>query len=303
MDPRRLPLLGAAAGALVGVLVVGGLVATDVLDRDEVVTGTEAEQAFVEAWQRSREASYAMEGRFERDKEGAGRLESAVFEAQRPPDRLRRQFGGVEGMLDGQSIACTTDEGGTFRCAPNGRAADYDADVADEVARLESYVSTDPPLYEVASDGGECFLLQQRVAVPEPPYGRRARICFDDDTGALRFLQVETSDATDTFTATAIRGVSDGDFGLEGDPGYQARTVRESTTTITAPPAGGEAPVGDLSVDELFERCQVDGGERDVHAELFARGTSINDERWVGEAGPNSPCLVRGVFHYLEQLG
>lgn len=306
MEPRRLPLLGAAAGALVGILVVGGLVATDVLDPDHVVTGHEAESALVDSWQRSREASYTLEGRFERQKPGIGTLESAVFEAQRPPDRLRRQFGGVEGVLDGQSVACATDDDGNFRCAPNGEAADYAADVEDEVARLASYVSTDPPMYEVASDGGECFLLQQRVAVPEPPYGRRARMCFDDDTGALRFLQVETAEGTDTFTATSIRGVSDGDFRLESDPSYQSRTVRETTTTTgpaTTDPADPDDELRSLTDDELFERCQADGGRRELHAEMYRRGTSINDERWVGALGPDGPCLLRGVFYYLEQLG
>lgn len=303
MATHRLPLLGAAAGALVGLAVVGGLVATDVLDPHHPETGAAAEQALVEAWERSRQASYAMEGQFERVTE-AGVLESAVFEAQRPPDRLRRAMGGIDGTLDGRTVTCTTDEQGSFGCAPNGRAVDYQADVDAEVERLDAYVSTDPPLYEVARDG-ECFLLQQRVAVPDPPYGRRARMCFDTDTGALRFLQVETADATDTFRATSVRPVATTDFRLEADPDYAVRTVRE-TTTIPPGAEETEPPVEDvaaLSDEELFARCQVDGGERDLHTEMYERALSINDERWLGPLGPNSPCLLRGVLYYLERMG
>ena len=300
MNDRHLPRLGALAGAVTGLATCLVLVATGVLSANEVVTGDEAARQLTADWRRSRESSYVMEGTWAREKEGVGVLSSAVFEAQRPPDRLRRESGGVTGELDGQTINCTTDAAGKFACGRSGHAVDYAEQTAEEVANLESYLTGDPALYDVASDG-TCYLLQLRVAVAQPPYGRQARMCFDADFGALRYLQVRSAGVTDTFQATAVRAVSDADFVIEAGPA--AVTVKETTTTV-ASDADGTTPTtvgADATVDELFASCHRDGGTPEVHGLMWDADVSINDPRWLEPDGQMGRCLTFGIFYYLSQ--
>lgn len=298
-------LLGAVAGVVAGVALTGLLFLTGSLERTAVVTGEQAAEDLVVAWKRSRVATYALDGTFERRRHGVGVLESAVFEAQRPPDRIRRSLGGVEGVLSGRSVLCSSGPDGSFRCAPTGPTRDHDAEVAADVERLRSYLTSDPPLYTVARDG-ECFLLQQRVVTVDPPFGRRAAMCFDGETGALRFLRVETPDVIDTFEATTIRVVDDSDFVLEADTDFAPRTRLDTTTSTTpAPDDGSTSTTTTLPNDAagLFERCHDGGGSREVHAALFDLGTSINDPRWWDDDGSIGACALRGTLYYLERVG
>lgn len=300
MNERHLPRVGALAGAAVGIAACVALVATGVLSADEVVTGDEAADQLLGDWQRSRESSYVMEGTWAREKDGVGVMSSAVFEAQRPPDRLRRESGGVTGVLDGQTINCITDATGQFGCGRSGHAADYAEQTTQELDNLESYLAGDPALYDVASDG-TCYLLQLRVAIPEPPYGRQARMCFDDDFGALRYLQVRTAGVTDTFQATSIRAVSDADFAIEAGPA--AVSVLETTSTTEAEASGSTTSTlgPGATADELFVACHLDGGTPDVHAQMWDDDVSINDPRWLEADGTVGKCLTFGVFYYLSQ--
>ena len=59
------------------------------------------------------------------------------------------------------------------------------------------------------------------LAYPDPPYGRRAELCFDPDSGALRYLRRELDGIVEEQEAIAIRtDVTDADFDLTYDPEY-----------------------------------------------------------------------------------
>jgi hypothetical protein len=307
---RRQPLLGALAGLVAGVAITAGLAVAGAFPSDAVITGPEAQEALVRAWERSRTGTYAMEGQFVREKDGVGVLRSAVFEAQRPPERIRRQTGAIEGVIDGRAVSCSTKPEGRQVCSAGGGFVDFQAEVADEVARMASYVSAEVPLYRVARQG-ECFLLQLHVAYPDAPYGRTARMCFDGDTGAMRYLRVEQDGVVDTFEAARIRGVSDADFDLAPDEAFRATVTKESLPPASeggsGDPGGGGGGAGGaggaataaLSADELFAQCH-DNGNRDVHQAMWDQGISANDPRWLAE-GPDGICALRGMLFYLEQ--
>jgi hypothetical protein len=144
---------------------------------------------FVTAWERARTATFARAGTFERRSEVTGSaISSEDVLVQRPPRRLHRQLGGVDGRDDRRVLSCPSGPSGSppGPCTlgpPTGPS--YAEDVATEVAALHGLVAGDAPVYAVAS-GAEpgCFELAQLRVEPRAPFGREARFCFDDATGA-----------------------------------------------------------------------------------------------------------------------
>ena len=201
MPGSRLPLFGTIAGVAVGsviaaVLVVGGTLTVPVR-RDP----TDASQPFLDAWKRSREATVLVRSDFRRQKGDRGVLYSATELVQRPPDRIVRQFGGVDGTVNGHPIQCSTDATGHFRCfTAETTAAPYDAALREEIETLLTYFTPAkpgaPPLYRVirAPHEADCFELFQDLQYPDAPYGHYAKFCFDAATGALRYLERQLSD-------------------------------------------------------------------------------------------------------------
>ncbi len=174
---------------------------------------------FVDAWEQSRRGTFVMSAEFVRTTTDGRELRSTVEWVQRPPDRLIVQFGSASGELDGRPVGCTTDGGGFYRCGEGEPgAADFDEALAAELAVLRTYVEGDAPLYRVTEDSRAiehraCFDLELDRPIVSPPYGERARFCFDDDTGAPIFLRVERVEATDVTEATDVRAeVTDGDL-------------------------------------------------------------------------------------------
>ena len=87
----------------------------------------------------------------------------------------------------------------------------------------------------------------------EPPYGSWARMCFDPETGVMRFLEQHLEGAVDTFSAVRIRStVTDQDFSLNQDRAYDS-------TLSGLPDDTGVAP-GDTSPGDTTETSVPVGG-------------------------------------------
>ena len=206
-------VVGALAAGLVVVLVAG------VFDRSSD-DGDDAAH-FVEAWERSRTGTFVVSADFVRTTADGRELRSTVEWAQRPPDRLIVQFGSAAGELEGRPIGCTTDGGGFYVCGEGEVGGDFDEALGDELAVLRTYVEGDAPLYRVEEDpvdGAQvCFDLRLDRPIVAPPYGERARFCFDDETGAPVLVRVERVEATDLTEATEVRSeVRDADLAPPG---------------------------------------------------------------------------------------
>jgi hypothetical protein len=147
-----------------------------------------AAEALVDAWERSLTATFVRFGTFERHSDQTGAtIGSEDVLAQRPPRRLHRQLGGVEGRDDRRAIVCpgAPDPGAPLPCtfgSPTGPS--YDDDVAAEVEGLRSLVLGPDPVYAVVRAAPGCFSLAQLRSEPRALFGIEARFCFDAETGA-----------------------------------------------------------------------------------------------------------------------
>ena len=152
----------------------------------------------VDAWERSLQVTFVRTGTFERRNEDTGAvIASEDVLAQRPPRRLHRQLGGVDGREDTQLVVCPAPPPDTpaveCRLGPPGGPT-YAEDVAAAVEGLRSIVAGPDPLYAVARrDDAGCFDLVQRRSDPRAPFGIRARFCFDAATGAPAASRVDYS--------------------------------------------------------------------------------------------------------------
>jgi hypothetical protein len=179
------------------------------------------EDAFLQAWERSRLGTYVVASTFTRRLEDGRELSASTSVAQRPPrDRLVLGLGAVEGRLDGRVIRCASDAGATVSCFTGPPAPPYEEEVATEIERLEGYVAGERPLYRVERRASGCFVLVLALDLPSPPYGRRATFCFDRETGAPTRTVIERDEAVDTTVADSIRPeVTDADLALPEEPG------------------------------------------------------------------------------------
>jgi hypothetical protein len=209
--------LGLGAGVTAAIIWAGD---DDEPALDPVAEHEEAAGAFLMAWHRSRSGTFVVRSDFHRETARGGELDSEVLLVQRPPDYLLHQFGGVEGRLDDRVVGCDPDPDGQAVCRPTGDELEtsYDDKVADEVATFVSYFAgEDHPLYRVRRADAGCFDLTLTGLQASPPYGEKARFCFDDATGALTYVRIERPEGTDVTEAVEIRtDVRDDDFQLTG---------------------------------------------------------------------------------------
>lgn len=191
MRARSGPLLGRLAvvawAALLALTAAAEIRAPD-RDRTETEPGPAAAEALVEAWARSRRATFVTTGTYERRSDVTGAaITSEDVVAQRPPQRLHRQLGGVEGRDDDRLLVCPAPPPGEdpapCRLGPEGGPT-YDESVEREVEGLRSMLLGPDPLYAVAGDGAGCFELDLRRPDPRAPFGIDASFCFDPATGA-----------------------------------------------------------------------------------------------------------------------
>jgi hypothetical protein len=180
----------AYAGLLVGVAVTA---ADDHGRRPATVTApadADAAERFLQARERSREATFVASGTYERHSQVTdASIASEDVVAQRPPRRLHRQLGGVEGRDDDRLLVCPApragDEPDRSACrlgSPGGRT--YAESVAEEVAGLRSLTEGPTPLYTVVDGEPGCFDLDLVRVDPRAPFGVEASFCFDAATGA-----------------------------------------------------------------------------------------------------------------------
>jgi hypothetical protein len=192
----------ARRGLVVGWLVVlayaATLLAVTVTTRDgELRPGDRgrdrgAAEAFVEAWERSLRATFVRTGTFERRSESTGAvISSADVLAQRPPRRVHRQLGGVQGRDDRRPIVCPAADA-PGRCElGSATLPTYEEDVAADVAALRTQVAGPTAVYAVERSGDGCFSLAQQRVEPRASFGLEARFCFDAVTGAPAASRVE----------------------------------------------------------------------------------------------------------------
>jgi hypothetical protein len=153
-------------------------------------------EELIEAWERSRTATFVRTGTFERRSRDTGSaITSEDVLAQRPPRRIHRQLGGVAGRDDRRAVLCPAPIAGSdpVPCTfgePDGPT--YAEDVQGEVDGLRSLVTGPAPVYAVGrGDDAGCFELVQLRVEPRAPFGIRAHLCFDEGTGAPTDSRVE----------------------------------------------------------------------------------------------------------------
>jgi hypothetical protein len=217
------PLVAAIAGVIVGGGVVVLLVILGVIGGDR--ENPNASDDLVSAFERSRFGVYAVDGEFRRTLPDGRELVSGALVVQRPPDELRRQLGGMSGRVNGRRVNCSTAPDGRFTCAPGAEVADWNEQVAREVANLRSYFDPEHPVYEASDLGDGCFELTLVASLPDPPYGERAVMCYDAASGAMRSIEVRhPGRVVDRLDATVIRGIRPEDFSFEGNAAFEGRT-------------------------------------------------------------------------------
>jgi len=213
--PRPL-LVGVLGGVVVGGLAIAALSASGLLDdqAEEPRDGPAAAAQLLQAFAASRNGTYVAEGEFLRRTDAGGELRSAVMVVQRPPTRVVVQFDGVDADVGGEPVRCGPDGAGAVLCTPADEAEqDHDDAVQAEIDTLLGYLVGDPPLYEVTVDDEGCFRLELGLQHPLPPYGQRARFCFDDATGAMTEIVIEREGSVDRTEMTTVRGeVTDEDL-------------------------------------------------------------------------------------------
>lgn len=173
---------------------------------------------FAEAWERSRMGTYVAVGVYRRTSEVTGAtISSEDVVAQRPPRRLHRQLGGVEGRDDDRLLVCPAPPEGAedrqpCRLSPPGGET-YAASVERAVEGVRSLTTGAAPLYLVVEDDRGCFVLTLRRADPRAPFGVRASFCFDRATGAVRESTVRHAGGiVEVVSVTSIRAATDADL-------------------------------------------------------------------------------------------
>jgi hypothetical protein len=202
------PFLLAAVGLVVGAVAAAGLAATGWPGRRHArpshVIAPDAAQPFLDAWRRSRTGTWAVDGRFERVTSAGKRLAAAIHLAQRPPDRLVTGLGSIAARRGERRLACSPSEDGALHCRDGGPAPPYEQEVAEDLRVLATYVIGQGALYNVRADNG-CFALRLRARYLTPPYGDRARFCFDGPTGAPVRSEIQRPEARDLTVADQVR--------------------------------------------------------------------------------------------------
>lgn len=231
LRPRIGPLASALAGVVVGLAGIGVLAATGWSPESEKSamhgprgggpTGVERTDAdrFLAAWRRSRMGTWAVESKLTRRTAAGGVLTIESFQAQRPPDRVLYGGGTVVARQGDQLVACGTPAGrGQPACRRSATTESWADEVDREMEVLAGYLSGLVPLYRVTDEGRGCFLLEQARVLPSPPYGERARFCFDAETGAPVLTEIVRVEGRDLTRAVRVRGkVTDADLRLPAD--------------------------------------------------------------------------------------
>jgi hypothetical protein len=199
--------MGLAVGLVVGLgvafLAMGRSEGPDHGDR-----GPSDRDRLVSAWARSQRATYTLEGTFRRTSHGRRVVDDPLVVVQRPPDRIALGYGSWDGVVGGRSVHCLrTGRHGPYHGCVDGGPADLATEDRDDLAQLRRMTAGRSPAYRVTALDGSCFLLRAAEDRLPTPYGRRARYCFDRETGAMTRTRVEHDDAVDEVTVSSVAAV------------------------------------------------------------------------------------------------
>lgn len=201
---RRLWLLAAAVFVLIADL---GVVAVRRGDDDDGGDAGVPSEEFLDAYERSRQATFALARTFTRTFPDGRSLAYDERLVQAPPDdRLLIGAGTASGRLDGRILRCAVTPAGANRCFQGAEAEPWDDEVAREVDDLGSLVLGPDRAYDVESgpDDG-CFTLVLAIEVLAPPYGERAVFCYDETTGAPTRIEIHRAEASDVRETVELR--------------------------------------------------------------------------------------------------
>lgn len=154
--------------------------------------------SLVEAWARSRSATYRSTGAFERSAPDGRAIAADVEIVQRPPDRLLRQFGEVSGRRGERVLRCPAPiGGGALECTLGPPGESFDATVAAEVASFRALVAGADPLYDIARRSADCWRMTRTRNDPRSGFGLQTDLCTDPVTGAVRSIETDHGEITE----------------------------------------------------------------------------------------------------------
>ncbi len=206
---------------------------TTTVDPDAAGEQAALVDAFLDAWFRYRTSDLSIEWSFERRRDDGEVLTSTALLLQRPPDRLYGLLGSVSGTYEGTLVNCDalSDE---RRCFQTASSAEYLEQMRAEQGTRSTFFLGQPPLYQLAAAGPDCFDVTSLGVASFYPWGQSAQFCFDPATGALRSSTIDYGELVEIFEALIVSAtVTDDQFGalLDSD-----ETATDETTT-TAPPS------------------------------------------------------------------
>lgn len=212
---ERFDRLGVAAVvAFAGLLLVAGLQTGDRVPSGPTLD-TDPAAALVDAWASTRTLTHRSIGTIERTNPDGTRLTVPTEVVQRPPDRLIRGFEEVRGRRDDRELICPAPLGRRrdVRCFLGPPGPSFEEVVAAEIAGFSRLVSGDDPLYDVTRTGANCWQMVRSRYDPRSGFGQRTELCFDQETGAVRSIDIDHGDVTETTHYDSISTVvSDDDL-------------------------------------------------------------------------------------------
>jgi len=178
----------------------------------KAATSSGAAAAYINDWKRSELGTWKVTMRWQRIV-GTNHLEDEIRTAQRPPDRLSVALGSVDARQGDRRLACAEAPDGKLHCRDAGAAPPFDQPVVAGEAVLRSQLLGPNRLYDVTQTSDHCYDFRLRFSYPVPPFGRQARFCFDEETGAPTLKDIDRAEGRDIQEATAVsRQVTDADL-------------------------------------------------------------------------------------------
>ena len=160
----------------------------------------------VTAFARSRTATYHAAGSFERSAPDGARIGAEVEIVQRPPDRLLRQFGEVQGRRGDRLLLCPAPiGGGPSACGLTEPGQSFEQVVDEEVDAFRAIVAGPDPLYEVERQSADCWRMTRTRNDPRSGYGLAAELCVDPGSGAIRSISIDHGRVEERTVFDAIR--------------------------------------------------------------------------------------------------
>jgi len=202
-------MLRALVGLVVGLAVGLGLTYLAIGDDPDRPRGGDDvpsdRDVLLATWGRSQRATYTLEGVFRRTPDEGEVVDDPLVVVQRGEDRIALGYGSWDGVVDGRSVRCLrSGRSGAFRDCTVGDQVDRDEANRVELRELERLTGPGSPVYRVTALGRGCFLLRVVDGQLPTAHGRRARYCFDPQTGALARVRIEHADAVDEVIVTSL---------------------------------------------------------------------------------------------------